>query len=504
MAVMEVIVKKLLLILMALIFLACDSGDSSSYSGNESVTQSISAAGADLSADTPKQAGTTEEMPVAYLELCYATSINMPESQYGPENVFDNDPSTYWATMPGAGLDEGIYFSFAEPIDIEKIFVETVPGSREFDGVKLVHPYINGLEGGTWNPEYSRYISGPVKSVFIRIWSTESTHLDEQGIRYQRDVPVAISEIRITVIDDEGNEVPLRIVPIAEAEGSVEASSTLEPVEAYGPDFLFDSRPAFGWADGNENSTGAGESMTFNFDEPQHIEKIKIWNGYHRSTEHFEHNERASLISFGLEGETPVEYRLDDSMEPQIIYLESPLDGSSFTMDFLEVFPGDVYRDLVISELRFCDGQDWFVMNTGGDEERKLEILDWARECDAGSFIDKQIYAGYSDELYNDYQSIVIRSNGSFVIWKLDEQYYESSERMYADGNWQIVDDNTIRIFGRLHRLASYDQDRYDPYAGSWSDQDERLDRMTIFNDTLEFGDGWIRSTRGLFEDFEF
>ena len=497
--------KKLLLVLLVTIFLACDSEESISDSGDEPVAQSISAYGANLSEQTVKQAGTTGEMPVAYLELCYATSINIPEDQYRLENVFDNDPDTYWATMPGAGPDEGIYFSFTEPIEVYEIYLKTVTGSREFDGIKMVRPYINGLEGGTWNPEYSRHISGPMKSLFVRIWTTDSTHLTEQGIRYQRDVPVAISEIRVTVIDDDGREVPLCIVPIAEVTGSVEASSSLEPVEAYGPDFLFDSRPAFGWADGNENSSGAGESLTFHFDEPQHIEKVKIWNGYHRSTEHFEHNERASLISFGLENSTTAEYSLDDTMESQIVNLDSPLDGSSFTMDFLEVYPGEVYNDLVVSEMRFFDGDEWFILDTGNDEVRKMDNLEWARNCDAESFIDRQIYCSTiaPDEYLNDYQSLVIRSNGSFVLWKVDE-LYDSNERMYADGNWQIVDDNSIRIFGRLHRLASYDQDRYDPYAGSWSDQDERLDRMTIFNDTLEFGDGWIRSTRGLFEDFEF
>jgi len=97
----------------------------------------------------------------------------------------------------------------------------------------------------------------------------------------------------------------------------------------------------------------------------------------------------------------------------------------------------------------------------------------------------------------------VIRSNGSFVIYKVDERY-DSEERMYADGNWQILDDNTIRIFGRVHRLASYEQDGYDPYAGTWSDQEERLDRMTVFSDTLSFGENWISSSRGMFRDFHF
>ena len=172
-------------------------------------------------------------------------------------------------------------------------------------------------------------------------------------------------------------------------------------------------------------------------------------------------------------------------------------------MDFLEVYPGEVYRDLVVSELRFFDGEEWFVIDTGATEALKRDNLRWARTCDAGGFMDRQIFADTSVSHYYIMQSLIIRSNGSFVIWKVDERH-NSEERMYADGNWQILDDNTLRIFGRMHRLASYDQDSYDPYAGSWSDQGEGLERMTIFSDTLRFGEDWISSSRGIFEDFSF
>lgn len=443
------------------------------------------------------------ESPVVYLEMCYATSISIPEDQYGPENAFDGDTTTYWATMPGAGPDEGLYFTYSEPQEIEYMRVHTVPGSSEYEGVESIQLYLNGIEGAIRSPGNPVNAYGRTRSVFVKIVSTESTYRDEQGIRYQREVPVAVSEIEVIVRDSSGNEVPLRMIPIAKIEGSVSASSLLDPVEAYSPDFLFDSRTAFGWADGNPNRTGEGEGLFFSFEEPVTVEQLKIWNGYHRSREHFDQNERAASISFGVAGGDSADYRLDDTMSPQVVYLQEPLAGRDFSMDVMEIYPGEVYRDLVISELHFFDGVKWFVMDTEGGEERKLQMLEWAEGCAAGGFIDKQIYQDRSQATYYDRQSMVIRSNGSFVIWKEDERS-ESEERMYADGNWQIINDSSIRIFGRLHRLASYDQARYDPYAGTWSDQDERLDRMTIFSDTLRFGEGWISSDRGLFEDFQF
>ena len=176
-------------------------------------------------------------------------------------------------------------------------------------------------------------------------------------------------------------------------------------------------------------------------------------------------------------------------------------------MDFLDVFPGDSYRDLVISELRFYDGSRWMIMDTGSYDAGKREILDWARGCDAGIFMDRQISSHEVDEYNNAYydRSLVVRSNGSFVLWKEDDVPAGRDERVYADGNWQIIDDSSIRIFGRLHRLADYGSGgSRDPYAGTWSDQNERLDRMSIFSDTLRFGPDRISSSRGLFEELSF
>jgi len=449
------------------------------------------------------------DSPLVHPLLCYATSVNTPEDLYGPENVFDGDTATYWATMPGAAPDEGIYFSFPQPMMIEEMRITTVPGSRDFADVEYIQVYFNGLEGGLRRPGASLYFYGPVKSIFVKIVETESMHYDEQGIRYERDVPAAISEITIDVENAGGEVVPLRIVPLTEVAGSVRASSSLEPATAYGPDFLFDSRPAFGWADGNPGENGINEYLEFRTEEPVRIEKIRLWNGYHRSGTHYAHNERVKEFSFGPWGQDPEVFDIEDVMEPLVIPLRYPVEGDRFMLDVLDVYPGEVYRDLVISELQFFNGDEWFVIDTGNDEERKNGILEWARGCDAGAFIDKQLFASeYHDSEYesSDYtsQSIVIRSNGSFVLWYRFDSWELPGERMYADGNWETLDDSRIRIFGRMHRLGSYDEDIYDPYAGTWSDQGDRLDRMTIFSDTLSFGPGWMSSSKGLFEDFSF
>jgi hypothetical protein len=104
----------------------------------------------------------TEDRPVAYLELCYATSINMPEDLYGPENVFDNDYDNCWATMPGAAPDEGLYFSFEEPLNIRYMDLEVVTGDSAYGEIRYCQPYINGVEGAIRRPSDGRiYIGSP-------------------------------------------------------------------------------------------------------------------------------------------------------------------------------------------------------------------------------------------------------------------------------------------------------------------------------------------------------
>lgn len=441
------------------------------------------------------------------LELCYATSVNMPEAEYGPEMVFDGDTATFWATMPGAGPDEGLFFSFEEPMDVRSIMVDLVPAGGGYEGIENYQLYVNGIEGGVRAGSGAPvWINRPVKTVFIRIRSTDTMDWDRMGIRYTGDMPVGIREVTVMVTDKDGNDVPLDIVPVRSVTGSVFASSSLEPQEAYSPAFLFDSRPAFGWADGEEDLTGEGEHLTFVLDEARRIEKIKVWNGYHRSATHFDHNERVAEFSFGIFGEDPGVYRLPDVMEPQVIELDYPLEGERFWLDVLEVYPGEVYRDLVLSEMRFFDGEEWFVIDTGESETRKRVVLEWAESAVAGPIIDRQLYSrrmGEYDGWEYHAQTLVLRSGGSFVIWIVDE-WEDGEEHMYADGNWQVIDGETVRIFGRLQRVGRYDMEPYDPYAGSWPDQGQDTQRLTVFSDIIRIDGSTVSSDRGLFEDFTY
>lgn len=452
------------------------------------------------------RAGTDTPFIVRNLELLYATSIGMPENQFNPENVFDNDPETFWVTMPGAAADEGLFFSFEEPVFIGSIQTFADTGSNPYKSLYSVIYYINGLETPV---SYIRnepfLVNTMVKSVFIKIADTSMERFASHGIVYHRPYPVGVNSVSLTTVDHYLREVPLLVLPPERVPGNITASSALMPIEAYHPDFLFDSRPEFGWADGNTGRTGSGESITFSFDSTRRIERIKVWNGYHRSPTHFTQNERVARFTFGVQGGTPVSYTLEDSMDPQVVVLESPLEGSTFVMTVQDVHSGQTYRDLVVSEMRFFDGDGWFLLDTGGSEARKLSVLEWAANSPAGAmaYIDTRIMSNQSDDDSLDSQSLILRSNGSFILWK-HLGTWDEPESTYADGNWQIIDDNTVRIFGRLKRIVQFGQPGYDPYAGVIPGGTQDVSRVTVFSDTLRFDANHMSSSRGLFRDFNF
>ncbi len=126
-----------------------------------------------------------EEEPDTFIELCYATSVNIPEDQFDPENVFDNDPNTSWVTMPGAGPGEGLYFSFETPIHIDAISMQGLPESNSIAELFSVRLYINGVPGPLYSVRWEDTVSidRKVKSLFLRISFHPETAFTDNSLR---------------------------------------------------------------------------------------------------------------------------------------------------------------------------------------------------------------------------------------------------------------------------------------------------------------------------------
>ncbi|MCP4134607.1 MAG: hypothetical protein GY754_26775 [bacterium] len=401
------------------------------------------------------------------LEGLYATSVNLGYEEFGPHKLFDGT-NDYWATMPGAGQDEGVMLYFEKPVRVESIKV-IIPGSGNHSKVNSIGIYANGLDKGSFSITKSLNIKEDLTSLYIRISGLGD---------YTINKPAAIQELEIYGTGGK----KLNILPPAVVTGTVKASSILTPEVAYNTDFLFDSRKEFGWVEGSEKS-GTGESLTFSFNDSVTISKIKVWNGYLRSEKHFKSNERVKNFSFGTSGGESAKHTLSDSMDPQVVELAKPLKGKEFVLKIEDIYKGSKYTDCVISELRFFDGARWFVVHSGGTEKRKKALMSKINGTVLEKIIDKRLNQSGGEGISSQSQSLILRSNNSFVLWvESEDSTYDRtmSQRKVLDGNWELVslsgEAASIKIFGKIFNIAELSQ----MYQG-----DKRTETVSIFQDLL-------------------
>lgn len=140
--------------------------------------------------------------------------------------------------------------------------------------------------------------------------------------------------------------------------GTAVASETARPEESYGIMNLFDSRFEYAYA---SIKGGKGVTLKFTFDRKEKVEALKVWNGYQRSDIHCIENGRVK--SMYVKGENYEEkVTLDDIMGGQVVKLSKPFQGKELTLVVDEIYKGkDV--GIVISELRFFDGSEWFMLD---------------------------------------------------------------------------------------------------------------------------------------------
>jgi hypothetical protein len=424
-----------------------------------------------------------------FLTGLYATSTNTPYDQYSPEFLFDGTEK-YWATMPGAGPDEGVMMYFDNFDQIATMEIK-VSNNEALGKILDIDVYINGSDVWSTKLRKSNIVNefkDPVNSIYIRITEAEGLKtVKGQGedveysvLSYSSAKSLGIEEI---IFKDKSGK-KLNIMPLKTLKGSVNASSTLSPVEAYSPDFLFDSRYDFGWAEGNKDGSGVGEKIDMTFDAEQNISKIKIWNGFQRSDAHYKSNARVKQFEFGTTGNMS-SYTLKDEMTPQEIVLQKPIKAKQFSFIVKDIYPGASYKDMVISEIRFYTDYGWSVLGTDGPEKRKQDLVSKLK----GSVMEKMTDHWYSEEKkeYWDFgvvteSSIILRSNQSFVIWVNEfssNQDYEGANNVY-DGNWELVNASkgtaTIKIFGKRRVVTQ----GYGAYKGR-----QKTDQVTIFSDVL-------------------
>jgi len=246
--------------------------------------------------------------------------------------------------------------------------------------------------------------------------------------------------------------------------GNVEASSILDPHTAYDPINLFDSRFEYGWA---SNKQAKNVSLSFNFDQPQRIEKIRIWNGYQRSVNHCQANSRAKIVKITGDDGYSEEIAIRDILGAQVIALSKPFTGKQLKFDIIDSFLGKSYQDLVISELRFFDGQGWFMLDPihklqeGIVANRALFAQAKAEALLNDSYLGQVEYEEDNKKSYYTDTTLRLRADGSFYIANILDRENEEEPKYFALGNYEIKEADVkkglrLRLFGLFYRSEEY------------------------------------------------
>jgi len=287
-----------------------------------------------------------EEWP--WIQMCTATSIKSGL----PSNVYSGGT---WESEDGAKFVK-LHTHLAQGVVITKIVVESAGADWTSAATAFINfdeviqasytngkPYLSGMLGKNLTFDFIAASGSPVTAHSITI-------------NFEKNVHPMVSAIHI--FDRSGTEIHLN-VPLV-VEGTAEASSTLEPESSYDIMNLFDSRYEYAWA---SNHLATGVTLSFKFNEPQSVKKIKIWNGYQRSGIHCYSNSRVKTLQVIADGENIGILSLNDVMGFQVLDMPKIVTVKKLDLVCTEAYMGKSYKDLCISELRFSNGKDWFLLN---------------------------------------------------------------------------------------------------------------------------------------------
>lgn len=375
------------------------------------------------------------------------------------------DPSCKGSWSPGSkdnGSEEGLYFQFEKAIQMDTIKIQ-FPSATSASATRLRL----SINGKNINQKFItisessfdfNFNEKDIKSIFIKIEENDSEEVSPKP-----------QFLKIELYK-EGQKINLQIPRLVA--GAVFATSILEPQIAYHPSHLFDAKNDFAWATNGKKNDGVGESFSLKFNTTQNIAGLMIWNGYQRSPLHFKSNGRV------LEAEVMGDKQKEDitiqniSGMQKILFKTPLLNSSAFHFKIKKIQAGEKYKDVLLSELRFINTQGEIVLpQVEGLKTQASASLQTLLDQSYASFLHQPVFykleAGLSApscSMYDIapstyfYQRIRLRSDGSFVIYKWEDQCKRDSEykpfRLSAnvlEGNWEELPNGNLRLFGKKY-----------------------------------------------------
>jgi hypothetical protein len=354
-------------------------------------------------------------------------------------SLLDGSAGSGWSPT-GVAAGEGVLLRFEDPTPVDSVQIDGCGGSP------TLRLYVNGNMGD------NRDMDGAVS------WDVGGATVRSMFVKIEAGDDACLGELTVA-----SNGSPLDLQPPRAIGGSVKASSTLDPADAYHPSYLFDARTDFGWVEGVDG-LGVGETLTLTLDQELELFALELWNGYQRSPDHFAKNARAAAISVSTDGgSTWTPLVVQDTQGSQKLTLPAGVKTKTVTLRIDDAVAGSRYKDLVLSELRLWDSHGPVTVRTSDQSARIQALQTQAKGTAVGQVMDTRM-VGVCDE--GGWRELKLRSNHSFV-WYAEQ---ESSTQVF-DGAWVMTSKTEVKLYGRMHAAS----EQWVPYEGVRATEQVRI-----------------------------
>lgn len=133
----------------------------------------------------------------------------------------------------------------------------------------------------------------------------------------------------------------------------VKSSSEADLTDSYhGPDNLIDGCVDTYWQE-NEDDSGIGQTITFDFNEPAIVNGMSIINGNQTSNDAYYEDNR--IASFEIFDDPELVVELDDTLEEQYIIFENPIRVDEIILKIQSIYSGTEFNDTCITQITFYE-----------------------------------------------------------------------------------------------------------------------------------------------------
>lgn len=388
-----------------------------------------------------------------WLDMCTATSVKKGL----PLNVYSGG---VWESEDGAKYVK-LHTHLAQGVVLSKIVVESASGPWNSPANVFVN-FDDVIQES--EPNGKPYLStASAKNLVFDFAAADGSPVTAHSItiNFEKNVHPVVKTVHL--FNEGGIEVNLNVPKVVE--GMAEASSTLEPQSSYDVMNLFDSRYEYAWA---SNHLATGVTLSFHFKEKQLVGKVKIWNGYQRSGVHCYSNSRVKEFKIIADGQDAGAVMVEDKMGPQILDFAKVLAVQNLQLVCTDAYMGKSYKDLCISEMRFFDGKDWFMLSPLA---RAMAIASTNHQQFKQAGLNEILNESLIQEGTQEYEAAEMdsvwdfrfRPDGSFFMNHRISDGEDLKSASYVLGNYEIKstgkDSIDLRIFGLLRDSYYGEQD---------------------------------------------